>query len=123
LHGFRRLALTLFALQVSACEQFGRGECTDLLARMRQRSAVSEARGNVMQGDLRFLGVNGYTTMFPGLPDDRARGKMVSRHGYRTIEKTSDSIADESCGHYQHAAWRFAALYNKEVLDLTGTRF
>jgi hypothetical protein len=86
-----------------------------VLADLHARNPVADAARNAARGDFRFLAVNGYTTMFPGLPKGEP---LLRRLGYQVLPETSDLILDESCETYQDDAWAFAEAYNERMLAL-----
>ncbi len=63
---------------------------------------------SIRKGDLRFIGVRGFTINMPGVADDH----YWSKYGYKVIQGTSDAGDRE----FNDAATKYAARYNTVLL-------
>jgi hypothetical protein len=81
---------------------------------------AADVAAAIGRGDLRFLGIAGYTVTVPGVlsvtgqPSDKDNERLVAKHGVRVIESTSD---DKAILAFQLAAIRYAQRYNTLLLQ------
>jgi hypothetical protein len=90
------------------------------LRRLESADPAADVTTAIARGDLRFLGIAGYTVTVPGVlsvtgpPSDKDNERLVARHGVRVIEGTSD---DKAVLAFQMAAIRYAERYNTLLLQ------
>lgn len=69
----------------------------------------------IKQGDWRFIGVNGYTTIIPGTEDKDA--KTIKKFGVRVIEGTSDFVENDDIRRLNTIGRKYATEYNRALLQ------
>jgi len=90
------------------------------LRRLESSDPAADVTAAIGRGDLRFLGIAGYTVTVPGVlsvtgqPSDKDNERLVAKHGVRTIDGTSD---DKAVLAFQLAAIRYAERYNTLLLQ------
>lgn len=90
------------------------------LRRLESSDPAADVTAAIGRGDLRFLGIAGYTVTVPGVlsvtgqPSDKENERLAARHGVRVIEGTSDEKAVLA---FQLAAIRYAERYNTLLLQ------
>jgi len=90
------------------------------LRRLESDDPAADVTAAIARGDLRFLGIAGYTVTVPGVlsvsgqPSNKDNERLVGRHGVRVIEGTSD---DKAVIAFQLAAIRYAERYNTLLLQ------
>lgn len=77
--------------------------------------AAEDARRAKSSGDVRLLGVHGYGDEVPGVAGDA--GAIARTHGVRMIEGTSDAVVSKRCSALNINAHKYAAKYNKVILQ------
>jgi len=89
------------------------------LRRLESSDPAADVTAAIGRGDLRFLGVAGYTVTVPGVlsvtgqSSDKDNERLVGKHGVGVIEGTSD---DKAVLAFQLAAIRYAERYNTLLL-------
>ena len=90
------------------------------LKRLENSDPAADVAAAIGRGDLRFLGIAGYTVTVPAVlsttaqPSDKDNERLVARHGVRIIEGTND---DKAALAFQLAAIRYAERYNTLLLQ------
>jgi len=68
---------------------------------------------SLKRGDHRFIGINSYTCMAPGISD--ADYRLMRRFGLRCLDGTSDAIESKEHERLQEKASAYARTYNLEL--------
>jgi hypothetical protein len=90
------------------------------LRRLESSDPGADVTAAIGRGDLRFIGIAGYTVTVPGVlnvtgqPSDKDNERLVARQGVRVLEGTSD---DKAALAFQLAAIRYAERYNTLLLQ------
>jgi len=77
-------------------------------------SPLEDLRKNRSRGDNRFVGINGFRCLPPGL-NEKEIG-LARKHGLRCLEGTSDMIEGEEHERLLSRAIAYATAYNKALL-------
>ena len=86
---------------------------TETLATLNLASPLADLNANLERQDLRFVGVNSYTCMAPGLGG--IDSELPQQYGLRCLFGTSDFIENPHHAALMSAALRYAARYNAEL--------
>ncbi len=86
------------------------------LSDMANADAPREVARRVARGDLRFVGVNGFSLMVPGIAGG-AVNRLVQAKGVNDIQGTSDAIGGPEQLRLQSLALRYARRCNALLLD------
>jgi outer membrane lipoprotein LolB len=84
------------------------------LASLNLADPAADLDVHLKSGDIRFIGINGYTCTAPGVAD--ADTDVVSRHGMRCLEGTSDAIENSEHASLVQKASKYAMEYNSELI-------
>jgi hypothetical protein len=88
-------------------------------------NAAEDARRALKAGDLRLLGVYGFTTYVPGNPSTSPEdaGSVRSTYGVKMIEGTTDAPTSGEHEQLNENAYRYAEKYNQTILAESGRNF
>ena len=100
------------AVFISGCGVVG-GEHATQIRELRSADVVAEVQAAIKSGDTRFVGVQGFGLMVPGVVDWQTK---YPTRGIRVIQNTSDAITSDSHKELQDAAYDYAVTYNRELL-------
>ncbi len=85
----------------------------ETLATLNLASPVADLNANLERKDFRFVGVNSYTCMAPGLGG--IDSELPQQYGLRCLFGTSDFIESHEHAALMTAALRYAYRYNTEL--------
>lgn len=102
------LGISGCAGQKSKCEGV---DLSGLLALKKSDPIADEVKAFASH-DYRFLGVNGYVVVIPGVEEG---DPLVRIHGKRIIEGTTDAPCDKEHSLLVDSAQKYAATYNKKL--------
>lgn len=110
------IRLVLIAQIFGGCSSVAvpQGKCTIYSQRLLEKNSEVEAERVALSDSPYILGVQGYTTTFPGTEGSPLSLKLRSE----VIEGTSDSHLDASCTLYQREASDYAQRFNRRLLKL-----
>lgn len=84
----------------------------DELERIAIADPETDLQVSLSKGDLRFVGIYGYTLVAPGVPSSEAE-----LQGIRGIEGTSDYVKNDLQRGLQEKASKYAGKYNQLLLE------
>jgi hypothetical protein len=76
-------------------------------------SPAADLDRNLRGGDKRFIGINGYTCVAPGVAEDDV---ILQTHGVHCLEGTSDALEGSKHRELVREAEGYARAYNAELL-------
>ncbi len=87
------------------------------LASLNLKNPVADLDANVAKGDLRFIGINGYSCNAPGVDKDEDDRLVTSaRYGLRCLSGTGDVLESDKHKALVDKALEYAREYNKTLL-------
>ena len=118
----RGAASVLFVALAAACASHAApaqpassavGTLRHTLSELNIDSPREDLRKNRSRGDNRFVGINGFTCLPPGLDDKEIA--LVRKYGLRCLEGTSDMIEGKEHEKLLSRAIAYATAYNKTL--------
>ena len=85
------------------------------LKRYEAADPIADCQRAIARRDFAFLGIGGFTTEFPGVPEFKR--KYWHRYSHRVIEGTGEFMAGREHLRLQAVASRYAAHYNRFLLS------
>jgi hypothetical protein len=89
-------------------------ELTDTLASLNLANPIADLERNLVHGDHRFIGINGYACFAPGA--EKAEEPFSPKFGRHCLAGTSDAIEDDAHLALIAKATKYARDYNSELL-------
>lgn len=86
-----------------------------IISHLNIKKPESDLANNLKNGDKRFIGINGYTCVVPGITESNS--VLVSAYGIHCLRGTSDAIDSFEHAQLMSIAIQYAKQYNKLLIN------